>query len=253
MNACPPAQLKILLAEDNPVNQKVALLMLEKGGHIVTVVDDGEKAVEAWRAGQFDMILMDVMMPRLSGIEATRHIRQEEAQRGSHIPIVAITANAMQGDQEQCLAAGMDGYIAKPINPTVLRQEIERAWRSQSGGQAKVQTESDGLPIIDRPDALERMAGSEELLNSLFDLFLNEYDNYLGNIERAAAAGNNDDLIRAAHTLKGALATLSARRSCKKAEELEHATKAGEHARYRPLIDELKRELATFKTEISRG
>lgn len=109
-----------------------------------------------------------------------------------------------------------------------------------------------GLPIIDRADALERMAGSEELLRSLFDLFLDEYDNYLGNIEKAEASGNDADLTRAAHTLKGALATLSAKRARKQAEELEHAAKAGEQGRYRPLIGELKQELVTFRDLISQ-
>ncbi len=252
MNTLPPSRLNILLAEDNPVNQKVALLMLEKGGHIVTVVEDGELAVEAWRTGQFDMILMDVMMPKLNGIEATRQIRQAETRLGGHIPIVAITANAMQSDQEQCLGAGMDGYLAKPLSPNRLHQEIERAWLANSECQTIKPSEKDDLPILDHADAMERMGGSEALLRSLFDLFLNEYDNYLGNIDKAEASGNQADLIRAAHTLKGALATLSASRARKKAEELEQAAKAGEQPRYRPLIQELKQELASFKAVIAR-
>lgn len=254
MNTPAPSRLNILLAEDNPVNQKVALLMLEKGGHTATVVEDGEQAVEAWQTGRFDMILMDIMMPRLNGLEATRHIRREEHRLGGHIPILAITANAMQDDQEQCLAAGMDGYLAKPLDPNRLNEEIERVWLANSECRPVVPAErSDELPVLDRADAIERMGGSETLLRSLFDLFLDEYDNYLGNIDKAEAAGSQADLIRAAHTLKGALATLSASRARAKAEELELAAKAGEQARYRPLTQELKQELIAFKALIARG
>lgn len=106
--------LQILLAEDNPVNQMLALRLLERIGHHTTLVDNGRDAVEAVASGSFDAILMDLQMPEMSGFEATQRIREREAQRQRYTPIVAMTAHAMQGDRERCLAAGMDGYVSKP-------------------------------------------------------------------------------------------------------------------------------------------
>lgn len=113
-----PAQrsLRVLLAEDNLVNQKLALSVLGKRGHRVVAAEDGAKALQLWRQGGFDLILMDVEMPEMDGLEATRHIRRDEAQTGGHIPILGMTAHAMAGDKERCLEAGMDGYLPKPFN-----------------------------------------------------------------------------------------------------------------------------------------
>lgn len=246
---------KILLAEDNPVNQKVAVRMLEKAGHSVTVAEDGERTLAAWRHDDFDLILMDVMMPNLNGIEATEQIRREEASTGKHIPIIALTANAMQGDREKCLAAGMDSYLPKPIRYDVLQDEIETVLtvRQSPGVPQAAATAGQGeLPIFDRADALDRIGGDEELLQALLDIFTAEYDNYIGNIDQAYAAENWPDFVRAAHTLKGALGTIAAARAQKKAEALEFAAKAGEQARYAPLVAELKQELASFKAAIGK-
>ncbi|NWG86670.1 MAG: response regulator [Hydrogenophilaceae bacterium] len=247
--------IKVLLAEDNPVNQKVALRMLEKAGHVASVAEDGQQAVTAWRNGGFDLILMDVMMPNLNGLEATVQIRREETGTGKRIPIIALTANAMQGDREKCLAAGMDSYLAKPIRFDTLQQEIESvlsATSTEEGRQAHAMAQETGLPIFDRADALDRIGGDEELLQSLLDIFLAEYDKYIGNLDQSYAAENWPNFIRAAHTLKGALGTIAASRAQKKAEILEHAAKADEQARYATLMAELKQELEAFKAEISQ-
>ncbi|HEX7070137.1 MAG TPA: response regulator, partial [Rhodothermales bacterium] len=113
--------LRILLAEDNEINQKLAVRMLERHEHVVTVVSNGREAVEAYRNGTFDLVLMDVQMPEMNGFEATFEIRQIEHANGTRIPIVALTARAMEGDREECLAAGMDAYLSKPIQ----RAELE--------------------------------------------------------------------------------------------------------------------------------
>jgi CheY-like chemotaxis protein len=111
----PSVNLRILVAEDNPVNQAVARRLLQKRGHIVTTVNNGREALAAVEKETFDMILMDVQMPEMDGLEATRAIRAQERHSGGHLPIIAMTAHAMQGDRELCLAAGMDAYVSKPI------------------------------------------------------------------------------------------------------------------------------------------
>jgi len=125
----PPARaaaLRILLAEDNPVNQRLAERVLQKMGHQVTLASSGTAAVLKWSSGEFDLIFMDVQMPEMDGLEATQAIRLREAATGNHIPIVAMTARAMLGDREACLEAGMDDYISKPMNPKLLEQSIAR-------------------------------------------------------------------------------------------------------------------------------
>jgi CheY-like chemotaxis protein len=118
--------LRILLAEDNPVNQKLAVRLLEKEGHTVVVADNGRLALEALKGGNVDLVIMDVQMPEMDGYEAAASIRKGEQATLKHVPILAMTAHAMKGDQEKCLAAGMDGYVSKPIRPDDLRHAIEQ-------------------------------------------------------------------------------------------------------------------------------
>ena len=127
MDTVPP--LKILLVEDNPINQKVASRVLEKAGHSVTIAGNGMEAITQVSDSEFDLVLMDVMMPEMDGITATVAIRESELGTDRHLPIVALTANAMLGDREKCLEAGMDGYVSKPIQPPVLFQEIAQTMR----------------------------------------------------------------------------------------------------------------------------
>jgi CheY-like chemotaxis protein len=119
-------RLRILLAEDNPVNQKLAVGILTKRGHLVRVAQNGREAVEACEAGSFDLVLMDVHMPEMGGFEATGMIRQRERIHGGHLPIVALTARAMTGDRDRCLEAGMDDYLAKPVKFADLAETIKR-------------------------------------------------------------------------------------------------------------------------------
>jgi CheY-like chemotaxis protein len=127
--------LHILLAEDNPVNRKVAVRLLEKQGHAVDVATDGREALEKLKLADFDLVLMDVQMPEMDGFEATAAVREMEKAKGAHIPILAMTAHAMKGDRERCLAAGMDGYIAKPVRGHDLVKEIDRVFRQLGAGQ----------------------------------------------------------------------------------------------------------------------
>jgi CheY-like chemotaxis protein len=122
----PTTPLRVLIAEDNPVNQRLVARLLEKMGHTVMLAADGRKACELVQAESFDLILMDMQMPTMDGVEATRNIRSFEAGTGRHIPILALTANAFEEDRNVCLQAGMDGFLAKPISTATLRAEIER-------------------------------------------------------------------------------------------------------------------------------
>jgi len=120
------SRLNILLAEDNAVNQKLAVRLLEKQGHTVTVAGDGRAVLQALETREFDLVLMDVEMPDMDGLEATQKIREREQATGKHLPIIAMTAHAMKGDRDRCLSAGMDGYVSKPIRVQELVEEIER-------------------------------------------------------------------------------------------------------------------------------
>jgi CheY-like chemotaxis protein len=131
----PDRVLHILLAEDHDVNQKFAVRVIERKGHSVVVANDGREAVNAWEQGEYDVVLMDVQMPEMDGLEATGRIREIEGQRGDerHTPIIAMTANAMKGDKERCLEAGMDGYVSKPVKRKALFAEIDRVLASAGG------------------------------------------------------------------------------------------------------------------------
>jgi two-component system sensor histidine kinase/response regulator len=248
----------VLLAEDNLVNQKLAVKLLERQGHRVSVAENGRATVELWQqAGQaqapFELILMDMMMPEMDGLEATRRIRELEQGSGKHVPIIAMTANAMQGDKERCLEAGMDGYVSKPAKPEILFQEINQVLQAAGGTVAPVMTqaqprppEADDLPVFDRADALSRIADDEELLNSLTEMFHSDAPGHIGEIEAALQGEDLPQLIRATHTLKGVLATFSARRGEARAREMEYQAKAGDVAACAALMSALKAEVETF-------
>jgi CheY-like chemotaxis protein len=131
-------RLRILLAEDNAINQKLAVRLLEKQGHEVVVAQNGREAVEIWQREEVDLILMDVQMPEMDGLEATRWIRERERETGKHTPIIAMTAHAMKGDRERCLEAGMDGYLSKPIRPRELEETIQAMVASHPSQEVQV-------------------------------------------------------------------------------------------------------------------
>jgi two-component system sensor histidine kinase/response regulator len=187
--------LRILLAEDNPVNQKVALLLLSRLGHQVTVAPDGAEALDAYRRETFDAILMDVQMPLLSGYDATRAIREIERTTGRHVPIIAMTARAMKGDRERCLDAGMDDYLSKPIQGKQMMEAIRRAL-SPSLVMAATQE-------IDEATALELVGGDREALRQVKDLCILETPPLLDEIERTLSGAEADALAAAAHALRG--------------------------------------------------
>ena len=210
--------LHILVAEDGLVNQQVARSLLERAGHRVLVVVNGKEAVEAVERDTFDLVLMDVQMPELDGLQATAVIRTREKAHGGHVPILALTAHAMKGDRDQCLAAGMDGYVAKPIRAKELYAAIDHAVPPP-----EVPAEPSGPAVFDRVAALEQAADSEELLRDLLDTFAGEAPALLTQLTAALAAGDAPTAQRAAHTLKGSAAAIAARAVAAAAAAVEAA------------------------------
>ena len=199
-----PKRLRVLLAEDNPVNCELTLRILSKRGHSVVVVHNGRQAMDALEAQAFDVILMDVQMPEMDGLEATAAIRGNEVVTGTHIPIVAMTAHAMTGDRERCLAAGMDAYISKPIQA----EELLKLTESLAIGAGPIEGLEDSVhSVMDRALALARVDGDEGLLADLAKLFCEESPKMMAAVREAVEARDPERLQRAAHSLKGAVAT----------------------------------------------
>lgn len=221
--------LNILLAEDNPINQTLALRMLEKLGHRPHVVANGQAALDAWRERKYDVILMDVQMPVMGGFEATAAIRQQEKQRGEHIPIIAMTAHAMAGDRERCIAAGMDDYVSKPIQSTVLDAALANAIGQTDAAlpETGADTMSKSAAPFDRNALIESLGGDLELYGEIVRLFLSHYPSELDTLQRDLDSGDAEKLHRTAHSLKGAISNFSAPRATAAARTLEMAVKNG--------------------------
>jgi CheY-like chemotaxis protein/HPt (histidine-containing phosphotransfer) domain-containing protein len=215
--------MRILLTEDNLVNQRLAVRLLEKHGHTVTVAHNGHEALEQLARESFDLVLMDVQMPELDGIEATALIRAREQASGRHIPIVAMTAHAMQGDRERCLAAGMDGYLSKPIQAAELFAAIAELVPATIGPVAPAE-------VFDQSVLLAQVEGDQELLAELVELFAEDCPRLLSEIEQAVVRGEGEGLARAAHTLKGAASNFGAQGVVTLARRLEEMGYAGELA-----------------------
>jgi PAS domain S-box-containing protein len=211
------APVRILLAEDNPVNQRVALGLLANRGHQVTVVGTGREAIAAVEREAFDLVLMDVQMPDMGGFEATAAIRAAERGTPRHLRIVAMTAHAMNGDRERCLAAGMDGYLAKPIDRYRLMAVVEQ----RTEGDAPPPAPPPSTRVMDRAKMLARLGGDEELMREVARLFLERCDGDLSAIAEAIERSDGRRLLEAAHGLKGAAGNLSATGVAEAAAALE--------------------------------
>jgi two-component system sensor histidine kinase/response regulator len=236
--------LNVLLVEDNLVNQKLAKRLLEKRGHGVTVAWTGGQALEALEKGKYDLVLMDVQMPEMDGLEATRLLREKEKPSGEHQAVVAMTALVMKGDRERCLAAGMDGYLAKPISPQELDDVLERY---QTPGSSPVlvadPSETQEGPICVQ-DLFERIDGDRALLSELLELLREDSPQQLRLAREAISSGDAATLQRVGHTLKGALANLAAPGAASIAGELETMGIAGEIRSAEAKVAQLEAELA---------
>jgi CheY-like chemotaxis protein len=241
----------VLLAEDSDLNQRLAVGLLRKWKHTVEVVGNGREAVAAWMKGEFDVILMDVQMPEVDGLEATRTIRSKEAGREGHIPIIALTAHALAGDRERCLAAGMDGYVAKPIRAKELQAALEPY--AVSSTPVTATSASGRSDIIDWDAAMQSVQGDEELLWDVLDAFIQEGPQLVAAIDAAMIQQDAPELRRAAHTLKGSLRTIGAAPLAVRAEAIEMEAKAGRisdrHAFQQELAPAVARLVAGLRAE----
>ena len=248
-------KLRILLAEDNHVNQMLATKLLEKRGYHVTVVGDGLKAVRAFEQHEFDLILMDVQMPEMDGLNATGAIRVRERKTGKHIPIIAMTAHTMKGDRENCLEAGMDDYVAKPIRANELYTAIDRlvstpaAQQVSAAADFRLQMDDGGFDFY---SALDSIDGDRGLFEELIGLFLDDYPLRLEEIEAALEQGDTKAIESAAHTLKGAAGSLGLRSISERAVQLESDSKTENFPQARKTLDSLTAELEKLRLFCSR-
>jgi two-component system, sensor histidine kinase and response regulator len=274
--AVPSRPLMVLVAEDNVVNQRVAKSVLEKRGHTVTIANNGREAVDALATQRFDLVLMDVQMPEMDGLEATITIRRMEKMNGGRTPIVAMTAYAMKGDQERCLEVGMDAYLSKPIRPEQLLATIDRlvgpakagelVERAQSAPEAcepspevaaeTIQAAVPELPartdIIDLAAMLTQVENDWELLGELIELFLESSPRLLAEAEAGLARGDSQTIERAAHALKGAMQNMGAVPAAAAALDLEEIGRAGEISRAEESLAKLKSEYDQLATALAK-
>jgi two-component system sensor histidine kinase/response regulator len=269
------APMRVLLAEDNAVNQLLAVRLLEKRGHSVKVTGNGREALDALENGTYDLVLMDVQMPEMDGIEATMALREREKITGAHQPVVALTALVIKGDKERCLAAGMDGYLSKPIRQVEL-DEILESYATKST-VAKIEKENSKIekPEIAEPgitktglteshlspkpretrqeirtrfslneaELMDRIGGDLEFLSELTEVFRQEYPKHLSAARRAVADRNGEALNKAGHALRGALANLAAADPAALAASIELTGATGDPSNAGFLIDQLEQEI----------
>lgn len=243
--------LKVLVAEDNKVNQRLVLAILNGLGHEVTLVGDGREAVAAARTGDFDVALLDVHMPEMDGFEATAAIRAFEKETGGRLPIAAVTAGALKGDREACLVAGMDGYLAKPIRAAELLEVIDRL----AGGATEAPAATHPIrPLVDSSfdpnDVLARVEGDRGLLAELVDIFRAEYPRLLAKLRHDVETGDARGVQEAAHAIKGTVGNFGARAASEAARALEVMGQVGVLtgagagvARLEREVDQLERNL----------
>lgn len=244
--------LSILLAEDNPVNQKLAITLLEKWGHRVVLANNGQEAIEHSRLQVFDVILMDLQMPVMGGLEATQIIRLDDLHNGKHTPIVAMTANAMQEDRQRCLDAGMDDYIAKPLNTELLRDLLQSITQAEMTNQdiVAVAAESSQITAITHAEfdyAAALVKADEWVIETIGHDFLKECDVQMAVISSAIQYSDNELLLRAAHTLRGLAGNFNAKPVEDIARRIEHFSEQGDLSQAIDLFENLKVELGELK------
>ena len=262
---------RLLVVEDNPVNQRVAARTLEKLGYQVDVASNGREALEALSQSPYAAVLMDVQMPEMDGYEATAKIRRreegEDVRNGRHTPIIAMTANAMQGDREKALDAGMDDYVAKPVKAEDL-DAILKSWVSHEGEapepEASRTIPQDGSIQEDLENPLDeevlsglREIGDADLLAELVEVFFEDVPPRLAALREATESGDAESVERVAHTLKGSCGNMSAWRMAEICAELQETGVSGDLARAPDLLEQLEAEFGrvrpALEAEVARS
>ena len=250
---------RILLAEDNITNQQVAQGILKKLGLSADVVANGREAIDALKTLPYDIVLMDVQMPVMDGLEATRQIRNHRsAITNRSIPIIAMTAHAMLGDKENCIEAGMDDYVTKPVSPRTLAEALEKWLPEETGIQESevrrqneetrnAESEPHSSLIWDRAGMLERLMGDEELAGTILQGFLMDIPRQIEALQGYLDAGDAAGAERQAHTIKGASANMGGEALRALASELEQAGKAGDIESIKARMDGLAASFAELK------
>ncbi|MCA9145964.1 MAG: response regulator [Planctomycetaceae bacterium] len=236
--------LRVLLVEDGLVNQRVAVGFLERAGHQVVLAENGEVAIRNWEKQTFDVILMDVQMPVMDGLAATTVIRQRESTLGKRTPIIAMTAAAMKGDKERCLAVGMDDYVSKPIAPAALFATIAKYVGESSEYEPEANLTqgfaNDQRDVVDFDVALTQVPGGIDVLRDLARIFLMECPKLLKDLRQGLADENVEATQRAAHTLKGAARILAASRLTEISSEFEVLAKERQVETIRSRLHEIE-------------
>lgn len=250
-------QLRVLLAEDSLVNQKLMVGLLERHGATVQVASNGREAVAACQSAEFDLVLMDVQMPEMDGLEATAEIRRRERGTAKHLPIIAVTAHAIPGDRQRCLKAGMDEYVAKPVRAEEFLDTIELvlrgAFRQSPDGEPGIGAEPcvEGEPAaIDWQETLQCVQGDRQILDTLIEAVLEEAPAMLQAVRRAVRDLDAKSLRVAAHTLKGAVRYFGARAVFDQAFALEQMGRDGTLEGAEPLVESLSRDLEQVLKEL---
>lgn len=235
---------RVLIAEDSPVNRTVLQRILERQGHDVLAVENGQEAVAAIAQEAFDLVFMDVQMPVLDGFEATAQIRGKELETGRRVPIIALTAHAMKGDRERCLDEGMDDYLAKPIQRQEIAAVIAR-W-------APTESSATNPPVLD-PTLLEvQTGGDEDLARELAQLFLDESPELMQRLRDALSKGEAVSTEKVAHRIKGSLSTLGAVRAANAARRMEAAANRGDLEEAASLSTTLENDLGELRAELAK-
>jgi signal transduction histidine kinase/CheY-like chemotaxis protein/HPt (histidine-containing phosphotransfer) domain-containing protein len=251
-----PGKLRILLAEDNPVNQRLVVKLMEKQGHTIIVTGNGKEALAALEDGRFHVVIMDVQMPEMGGFEAAGIIREREKTTGAHIPIIAMTAHALKGDRERCLEAGMDAYVSKPIQARLLFEAIASVVPATAADVTMVEKpvpapERSPTEIFNSEGALAMLDGDTELFTELVKLFMNESVELQDQIHDAIEQRDAKRLERAAHSLKGSAAAFCGESTRAVAQKLEAVGASGNLDQAGDLFVELQDELVRLKDALA--
>jgi CheY-like chemotaxis protein len=250
--------LRMLLADDNPVNQMTATTMLEKLGHEVVVANNGLEVIQQLEQHEFDIVFMDVQMPEMDGMTATAIIRENEESSGAHVPIVAMTAHAMKGDKEKCLAAGMDDYVSKPVRRKALAEVVDRiAERFLNGGgtgdegQAGAENEEGPKMILDVESLLEECDNDMDLLSRMVEIFERDAQERLPRLQAAVQAGDAETVKQEAHALKGGMGTFFAQAAFDTAYQLENSAAEGDLSQAQSLMNTLINQLDELRARLA--